>query len=178
MRAFAFRYHEDPARLDTLYARLTETVKTDSHLDNFLALAQAAPSSGATIRARTADDKLAAYERGRQAGQRADELAPRNALAHLWLAINAGRWGQTKGVLRSLFLLPTVREHMEAALELDPRLLPAYTLAGTVYAEVPGLFGGDLEKSEALFRRASRWIRRWTGARVGLGRTPDQARPA
>ena len=42
---------------------------------------------------------------------------------------------------------------METALELDPRFPPAYALAGTVYYEVPGLFGGDLEKSEALFRR-------------------------
>lgn len=170
LRAFAFRYHEDPPRLDALYTGLAEAVKTDSHLDNFLALAQAAFIWG-DIRARTAEDKLAAYERGRQAGQRAVELAPRNALAHLWLAVNAGRWGQTKGVLRSLFLLPTVREHMEAALELDPRLLPAYTLAGTVYAEVPGLFGGDLAKSEALFRKALTLDSRWTSARVGLART-------
>jgi tetratricopeptide (TPR) repeat protein len=170
MRAFASRYHEDPPRLDALYAGLWEAVKTDSHLDNFLALAQAAFIWG-DIRARTAADKLAAYERGRQAGQRAVELAPRNALAHLWLAINAGRWGQTKGVLRSLFLLPTVREHMDAALELDPKLLPAYTLAGLVYAEVPGLFGGDLEKSEALFRKALALDARWTSARVGLART-------
>ena len=170
MRAFASRYHEDPPRLDALYAGLWEAVKTDSHLDNFLALAQAAFIWG-DIRARTAEDKLAAYERGRQAGQRAVELAPRNALAHLWLAINAGRWGQTKGVLRSLFLLPTVREHMDAALELDPKLLPAYTLAGLVYAEVPGLFGGDLGKSEALFRKALALDARWTSARVGLART-------
>jgi len=170
VRAFAFRYHENPPRLDTLYTGLTEAVKTDSHLDNFLALAQAAFIWG-DIRARTVEDKLAAYERGRQAGQRAVELAPRNALAHLWLAINAGRWGQTKGVLRSLFLLPTVREHMDAALELDPKLLPAYTLAGLVYAEVPVLFGGDLEKSEALFRKALALDARWTSARVGLART-------
>lgn len=170
LRAFATRYHEDPARLDALYTGLIEAVKTDSHLDNFLALAQAAFLWG-DIRARTAEDKLAAYDRGRQAGQRAVELAPRNALAHLWLAINAGRWGQTKGVLRSLFLLPTVREHMEVALELDPKLLPAYTLAGLVYAEVPGLFGGDLEKSEALFRKGLALDPRWTSARVGLART-------
>jgi tetratricopeptide (TPR) repeat protein len=170
LRAFAFRYHQDPPRLDALYLGLTEAVKTDSHLDNFLALAQAAFIWG-DIRARTPEDKLAAYERGRQSGHRAVELAPRNALAHLWLAVNAGRWGQTKGVLRSLFLLPTVREHMEAALELDPRLVPAYTLAGTVYAEVPRLFGGDLEKSEALFRKGLALDSRWTGARVGLART-------
>ena len=64
LRAFASRYHEDPPRLDALYAGLTETVKTDSHPDNFLALAQAAFIWG-DIRARTAEDKLAAYERGR-----------------------------------------------------------------------------------------------------------------
>ena len=170
MRDFATRYHEDPPRLDALYAGLTEAVKTDAHLDNYLGLAQAAFVWG-DIRARTPEDKLAAYERGRQAGQRAVEIAPRNALAHLWLAINAGRWGQTKGVLRSLFLLPTVREHMDAALELDPKLLPAYTLAGLVYAEVPGLFGGDLEKSEALFRKGLALDSHWTSARVGLART-------
>lgn len=32
-------------------------------------------------------------------------------------------------------------------IELDPRFPPAYVLAGTVYYEVPGPFGGDLEKS-------------------------------
>ena len=40
-----------------------------------------------------------------------------------------------------------------------------------MYAEVPGLFGGDLEKSEALFRKGLAMDARWTGARVGLART-------
>jgi hypothetical protein len=31
---------------------------------------------------------------------------------------------------------------MESALQLDPRFPKAYVLAGTVYYEVPGLFGG------------------------------------
>src|SRR5262249_38235886 len=91
--------------------------------------------------------------------------------AHFWYATNAGRWGQTKGVLRSLFLLPEVKRGMETALELDPRFPPAYSLAGTVYYEVPGLFGGDLEKSEALFRKGLEVDPRFTGLRVGLART-------
>jgi hypothetical protein len=91
--------------------------------------------------------------------------------AHFWYATNAGRWGQTKGVVRSLFLLPEVQEGMEAALERDPRVPPAYALAGTVYYEVPGLFGGDLEKSEALFRRGLEVDPRFTGLPVGLART-------
>ena len=62
-------------------------------------------------------------------------------------------------------------EQGRPALELDPRFPPAYVLAGTVYYEVPGLVGGDLEKSERLFRRGLEVDGRFTGLRVGLART-------
>jgi tetratricopeptide (TPR) repeat protein len=178
LAALNLRYHQDLPRLDAVYAGLIEAVKTDSHPDNLIALAHAAFLWG-DVRARTPEEKMQAYERGRRAAERAAELAPRNARAHLWLAVNAGRWGQTKGVLRSLFLLPTVKEHMETAIALDPGLIPAYVLAGSVYYEVPGLFGGDLEKSEAMFKKALNLDPRWTGARVGLARTlVKRGRPA
>ena len=170
VRALASRYHEDPARIDTLRAAMTRAAESDPQVENLLALAQIAFLAG-DIRATTAEDKLAAYEQGRQAARRAAELAPRSARAHFWYATNAGRWGQTKGVLRSLFLLPEVKRGMETALELDPRFPPAYVLAGTVYYEVPGLFGGDLEKSEALFRRGLQLDPRFTGLHLGLART-------
>jgi tetratricopeptide (TPR) repeat protein len=170
VRALASRYHEDPARIDTLRAGMTRAVESDPGVENLLALAQIAFLAG-DIRARTTEDKLAAYEQGRQAARRAAEAAPGNARAHFWYATNAGRWGQTKGVLRSLFLLPEVKRGMETALELDPRFPPAYVLAGTVYYEVPGLFGGDLEKSETLFRRGLEVDPRFTGLRLGLART-------
>jgi tetratricopeptide (TPR) repeat protein len=170
VRALASRYHEDPARIDTLRAAMTRAAESDPQVENLLALAQIAFLAG-DIRATTAEDKLAAYEQGRQAARRAAELAPRSARAHFWYATNAGRWGQTKGVLRSLFLLPEVKRGMETALELDPRFPPAYVLAGTVYYEVPGLFGGDLEKSEAIFRRGLEVDPRFTGLHLGLART-------
>lgn len=170
LRTWDTRYHEDPARLDRLYQGLTEALKADSHLDNFLALAQISYMWG-DVRAKTPEEKLEAYDRGRQAAKRAVELAPRNALAHFWHATNAGRWGQTKGVMRSLFLVPTVKEGMRTALELDPKLVGAYSLAGSVYAEVPGLFGGDLDKSEEMFRKGLELDPRYTGLRVGLAKT-------
>ncbi|HSL49484.1 MAG TPA: tetratricopeptide repeat protein [Candidatus Deferrimicrobiaceae bacterium] len=58
-----------------------------------------------------------------------------------------------------------------ASLALDPRFPPAYALAGTVYYEVPGLFGGDLEKSERLFRKGLEADARFTALRVGAART-------
>ncbi len=170
LRAWANRYHEDPSQIDKIRQGLTEAIKTDSHLDNFLALAQVCFIWG-DVRARTAADKLEAYEQGRQAAKRAAELAPRNALAHFWYATNAGRWGQTRGVLRSLFLLPTVKEEMETALQLDPKLTAAYSLAGTVYYEVPAFVGGDLDRSEQLFRKGLELDPRFTGIRVGLAKT-------
>jgi tetratricopeptide (TPR) repeat protein len=170
VRALASRYHQDPARIDTLRAAMVQAAQADPRVDNLLALAQICFLYG-DVRAKTPDEKLDAYEQGRQAARRAADAAPGNARAHFWYATNAGRWGQTKGVLRSLFLLPEVKRGMEAALELDPRFPPAYVLAGTVYYEVPGLFGGDLEKSEALFRRGLAVDPRFTGLRVGLART-------
>jgi tetratricopeptide (TPR) repeat protein len=170
VRALADRYHESPARIDTLRPAMAQAAQADPQVDNLLALAQIAFLYG-DIRARTVQDKLDAYEQGRQAARRAVELAPRNARAHFWYGINAGRWGQTKGVLRSLFLLPEVKRAMETALELDPRFPPAYILAGTVYYEVPALVGGDLEKSERLFRKGLEMDGRLAGLRVGLART-------
>jgi tetratricopeptide (TPR) repeat protein len=181
VRALATRYHENTARIDALRAGLAQAVQSDPHVDNLLGLAQAAFLYG-DVRGKTPEEKLDAYEQGRQAAKRAAEAAPKNARAHFWYATNAGRWGQTKGVVRSLFLLPEVKRGMETAIELDPRFPQAYVLAGTVYYEVPGLFGGDLEKSEALFRKGLEVDPRFTGLRVGLARTlikrgrPDEAR--
>ncbi|HET7876783.1 MAG TPA: tetratricopeptide repeat protein [Methylomirabilota bacterium] len=170
VRTWATRYHEDPAQLDRLRAGLAQALKTDSHVDNLIALAWVCYIWG-DVRAKTTDEKLEAYDEGRQAAKRAVELAPRNALAHLWYGVNTGRWGQTKGVLRSLFLLPTVKEEIEITLELNPKLVGAYSLAGNVYYEVPGLFGGDLDKSEEMFRKGLEIDPRFTGLRVGLAKT-------
>ena len=170
VRALADRYHERPARIDALRPLVAQAAQADPHVDNLLALAQIAFLYG-DVRARNDEEKLEAYEQGRQAAKRAAEMAPRNGRAHFWYATNAGRWGQTKGVMRSLFLLPEVKRGMETALELDPRYPPAYVLAGTVYYEVPGLVGGDLEKSERLFRTGLEVDARFTGLRVGLART-------
>lgn len=98
------------------------------------------------------------------------ELAPRNPDAHLWYAINTGRWGQTKGVLRSLFLLPTVREEVDIVLRLDPRSVRAHSLAGNVDMEVPRLFGGDTERAEAHFKKGLGIDPKFTVLRIDLAR--------
>lgn len=170
LERLATHYHEDPPRLDKIREGLTEAAKSDPRVESLVALARVCFIWG-DIRATTREQKLEAYEEGRQAAKRASELDPKNVAAHFWYGANTGRWGQTKGVVRSLFLLPTVREAIETVLALDPTFTAVYSLAGNVDYEVPGLFGGDLDRAETMFRKGLELDPKFTGMRVGLAKT-------
>ncbi len=168
-RALVARYHEDPSLIDRARDLLEAALARDRQVDTMVTLAYVHFLYG-DVRATTTEDKLAAYDRGREIAKRAVELAPRNPEAHVWYGINAGRWGLTKGVMRSLFLLPTVRQEAATTLELDPKNLRALALSGNVFLEVPGLFGGDRAKAEQQFRKALEIDPHFTVARVDLAR--------
>ncbi len=170
LQTVATSYHNDPSRLDHIRDGLEQTIKTDSHVENLVALARVSFIWG-EIRAMTDDQKLAAYDRGRQIAKRVTELEPMNVQAHFWYALNTAQWGQTKGVVRSLFLLPSVQEEIKTILQLDPQFTPVYALAGHVFYEVPGLLGGDVKKAEEMFRKGLEQDPRFTAMRVGLGKT-------
>jgi len=178
----ATRYHEDPRSIDAVRDRLARAVARDPHVDTLIALARVCFLAG-DVRATTTEEKLVVYAQGREAAKHAVEVAPRNAAAHFWYATNTARWGQTKGVLRSLFLLPEVQRGIDTVLQLDPMFTAVYSLAGNVYYEVPGLLGGDLARAEAMFRKGLGQDPKFTGLPVGLaktlikrGRAPDARR--
>ncbi|MGH7369133.1 MAG: hypothetical protein ACREKQ_04575 [Candidatus Rokuibacteriota bacterium] len=81
VHALAARYHEAPVRIDALRAAMAQATQADPHVDNLLALAQI-PFLYDDGRARSDEDKLEAYEQGRQAARKAAEAAPRNGRAH------------------------------------------------------------------------------------------------
>jgi predicted Zn-dependent protease len=174
------RYHEDPSRLDSLRERLERAAADGAEADvaTLIALAEVSFLWG-DVRAATAEQKLVAYDRGRQAAERVIALAPRSHLAHFWYATNTARWGQTKGLTRSLVLLPTVKKEIQIVLDLDPTFTPIYLLAGNVYYEVPALLGGDLDRAEAMFRKGLLQDPRFTALRVGLAKVlVRKGRPA
>lgn len=170
IRAWAVRYHEDLPGIDRMRARLTEAARTNPSVDTLVALAEVCFIWG-DVRAKTADEKLDAYDQGRQAAKRAMEQAPSYVPARFWFTTNTGRWGQTKGVMRSLFLLPTVKQEIETMLVLDPKFVPLYSLAGHVAYEVPGIAGGDLDRAESMFRTGLGLEPTFTNMRVGLAKT-------
>jgi tetratricopeptide (TPR) repeat protein len=169
MRTFAWRYHENPARLDILRDGLEQALATDPHMDNLLAFSQSCFIWG-EIRAATRAQKLDAYEKGRRAAKRAVEQEPGNTAAHFWYAANTGRLAQTRWAISSLLLLSTLREEIRILFDLDPKLPAAYILAGNMYYEMPGFLGGDLDKAEEMFRKGLALDPKFTGLRVGLGK--------
>jgi hypothetical protein len=181
LREVSVSYHRDPGRLDGLRDGIERTAASDPRVEHLVALAQVSFIWG-DVRARTRADKLSAYDHGRQAARRAVEAEPRNVVARFWLATNTARWGQTNGIVRSLFLLPDVKGEIRAILDLAPGFTAVYALAGNVFYEVPGLFGGDLAKAEEMFRTGLGQDPHYTVLRVGLGKTlikrgrPDEAR--
>ena len=91
-------------------------------------------------------DKLAAYTRAEGLLKKAVELAPREPQTHFWLGIAMGRRGQTRGILRSLFLVGPMRREMRTVLELDPKSGGAHHVLGEMLMEIPALAGGDKKK--------------------------------
>ncbi len=168
-RALVARYHQDPAAIDRARDALEAALQRDRQVDTMVMLSYVHFLYG-DVRATSTEEKLAAYDRGREIGRRAVELAPKNHDAHLWYAINTGRWGQAKGIMRSLFLLPTVREEIDIVLELNPRSVRGHSLAGNLFLELPRAVGGDRVKAEEHFRKSLQADPKFTVARVDLAR--------
>jgi tetratricopeptide (TPR) repeat protein len=168
-QALFANYHRDLANLDRARDLLEAELEKDSQVSTMLLLSRVYFTLG-DVRAATPEEKLLAYDRGREVAKRAVELAPRNPDAYFLYGANTGRWGQTKGVLRSLFLLPTVNDALRTIFELDPRHAQGHALAGNVALELPRIAGGSVEKAEEHFRKAFEVEPRYTAIRIGLAR--------
>jgi len=168
-RALVARYHEDAAAIDRARDLLASALAKDRQVDTMVMLSYVQYLWG-DVRAKTDDEKLSAYDHGRQLGERAVELAPKNPDAHVWYAINTARYGQTRGVMRSLFLLPTVRREIDTILALDPKNVRAYSLAGNVDMAVPRIAGGDVARAEDYFKKGIAVDPHYTVLRVDLAR--------
>ena len=168
-RALLARYDQDITRIDRARDLLEAALAKEARLDTLVTLSYVYFLIG-DLRARTDEERLAAYDRGRKAGERAVALAPRDEDAHLWFGINTGRWGQTNGILQSISLLRTVRREIETVLEINPQSARGRSFAGNVLMEVPGFLGGDRAAAESQFRRGIEHDPHFTGIRVDLAR--------
>uniref|UniRef100_A0A7C6AFU6 Uncharacterized protein n=1 Tax=candidate division WOR-3 bacterium TaxID=2052148 RepID=A0A7C6AFU6_UNCW3 len=100
------------------------------------------------------DDKLKFYNKGVEYGKKAIGIDKNSVWAHFWYMVNLGRSGQTKGVLNSLGLVPDIKKEIDLVLKLDPKHTGAMDAGAMLYYELPGLMGGNLNKSIEYLNRA------------------------
>jgi len=162
-------YHQDLERIDRARALLERAITRERTVEALSLLAWV-HLAWADLRARTTEEKLAGYERGRDVARLATELAPRNAQAHFWYAANLGRWATTRGKARAAFLLTTINREIRIALELAPNDPAGLALAGSVALETPWLMGGDVGRAEEYQRQALEADPHFTRARLELAR--------
>ncbi len=118
--------------------------------------------------ATTAPAKLALYEKGQAF---ADDGIARDARCGdcwFWRGANLGRFGETRGVLNSLFGLNDVRNAFAKALEIDPKNDDAVLSLAIVDQKVPGFAGGDIKRAESTMRRVLKASPGFTRAMLDL----------
>jgi tetratricopeptide (TPR) repeat protein len=101
-------------------------------------------------------DRLAFFEKGEAAADKAIAENPRSPLGYYWKAANTGRWGQTKGILKALARAKPMRDLLLQAVAIDPAHADSYYVLGQLYEAVPGspLSFGDKDAAVSLGRLA------------------------
>jgi tetratricopeptide (TPR) repeat protein len=122
-----------------------------------------------------ADDKekLRFFSEAVAQAKEAVRLGPGCVEGHFWLAASYGEYGQSKGVLKSLFLKNDIKRELDAAIRIDDRFDcgASYIAMGRIYYRVPRIFGGDLERSRALLEKAREMCPRTTTTLLYLAET-------
>ncbi|MCL6614770.1 MAG: tetratricopeptide repeat protein, partial [Firmicutes bacterium] len=75
-------------------------------------------------------DRLAYFEKGRAFAEKATKANDAGIDGHYWHAALIGCVGQERGILNSLFMIPSIRRELERCLELDPRHAEAHDVMG------------------------------------------------
>jgi tetratricopeptide (TPR) repeat protein len=94
-------------------------------------------------------DKKALFSQGVYYAERAIELEPEKPDGHYWHGVNNGKYGETRGVLKSLFLVKPIKKAMNKVIEIDRSYEEGGPdrVLGRVYFKLPGFAGGSKEKS-------------------------------
>jgi tetratricopeptide (TPR) repeat protein len=102
-----------------------------------------------------AETLLSLYDRGSAFAEEAIALEP-SADAYYWRSSNVGRWGETKGVLNSLFKAGPMKDDLLKVIEYDPDYADAWYVLGRLHLLLPGwpLSFGNIPFAVSFARRA------------------------
>lgn len=83
-------------------------------------------------------EKLDLFTKGKNLAEAAVKTNPEGVDGHYWLGINLGRYGESKGILKSLSSIKPIRNEMEKILKLDSKHAGAHHVLGVLYRKAPG----------------------------------------
>lgn len=96
---------------------------------------------------------LPIFERGEALADQAISADPSGPRGYYWKAANIGKWGNTRGIVNSLFKAPSMRDQLILAIERDPNFADAYFVLGQLFAKVPGVISfGDTNAGVSMAR--------------------------
>jgi len=96
------------------------------------------------------------FVEGEKYADKAISADPDNFNGYYWKSANIGRWGQTKGILNSLFKAEPMRDLLKKTVTLNPDFPDAYYVLGQLYEQVPGfpISFGNTDFAVSLGRKA------------------------
>ncbi|MCD6122871.1 MAG: hypothetical protein J7K04_13625 [Spirochaetales bacterium] len=96
------------------------------------------------------------FVEGEKYADKAIGADPDNFNGYYWKSANIGRWGQTKGILNSLFKAGPMRDLLKKTVTLNPDFPDAYYVLGQLYEQVPGfpISFGNTDFAVSLGRKA------------------------
>jgi tetratricopeptide (TPR) repeat protein len=150
----AFLKRGDPDQAQTAVDKYREATKLEpAQAEAYWKLAMACNWLG---RISPKDRKVAVYQEGVAAGQKAVALAPDIPETHYWLGLDYGELGQATGILKSLNLADPIKKAMNTVLEMDPNFDSGgpHIILGRLYFKLPGVMGGDNQKAEEHLKTA------------------------
>ncbi len=100
--------------------------------------------------------KLAIFEKGIRYAQEGVERDKDCVPCHFWLGVSYAKYGESKGILHSLDLVPHVQREMKIVLKLDANYDygGANRVLGRVLHQLPAMNGGDNDKAIEHLRKA------------------------
>jgi len=158
------------AAADALYAQRAEADKANQALTSYQAALKKNPFGYEALwkisktlyfigmHAKNDEERKKIFGDGIQWSKQAIAANANGVEGHFWLGVHYGKYGEARGVLKSLFLIDDIKEEMNKTIALDERYdgAGAYRVLGRLYYKVPGLFGGSNRKSRENLEKARR----------------------
>ncbi|GBD39174.1 hypothetical protein HRbin37_01441 [bacterium HR37] len=149
-----FNYHKDSMNLDRAIDILQGILEKDpDNIEALLLLSRVWLTYG-YAKAPNKEEMIRVFGNGVEVAKRALELVPENPDAHFFYVANLSSLGAVEGILKSIFLLPTIKREIDTILELKPDHIYGLAMKGLLYYALPGFLGGDTYLAELYVKKA------------------------